>query len=285
MTPELGPRAQLFRNLAALPQPQFEELLFVLNMPPGVVGGDRAPQGDRVADLLPWAEGPTGCGLEAVKTAFQNLPRTPNSNAGEVPHFKETKACQSQSAVSAYLETALQRLKQQGCMDIRWGMQQDAQSLCTAARIQDFELPFGPMAMRGEAFFVFQEFGAIGEKQLRQFSRNALQWAKTQTHPSAVGSAVFNFRVPTHICFAVALVDEVDAATQTAIRTTNPFDHSVDLLWYEVPIIYGLDQGQLYFYDQPSGFLENFKGEVAWKPLRTVIRQLLAREYECSMSD
>lgn len=250
--------------------------MFTLEVPPGIVGGQRAPQGDRVADLLKWAEGPTGCGLDAVRTALLNLPKLLDS--AEIPHFRETNVCQDRSAVNAYLKTPVKRLRQQGCLDIRRGIQQDTQSLCTVARIQDFELPFGPIAMRGEAFFVFQEFGAIEEKQLRQFSGNALQWARTQTHPSAVGSAMFNFRVPTHICFAVALVDEVDAATQTAIRTTNPFDHSVDLLWYEVPIIYALDQGQLYFYDQPSGFLENFKGEVAWKRLRAVIQSLLASD-------
>lgn len=278
MSFEAESRSQLFRDLSALPQAQFEELLFVLEVSPGSVGGAEAPQSNRVADLLRWAEGPTGCGLEAVRTAFQDLPRTSDSNAGEVPRLNGAKACQNRSAVNAYLKTAFERLKQRGCMDIRQGMGRSNHPLCTVARIQDFELPFGPVAMRGEAFFIFLEFGAVEEKRLRQFSGNALQWGKTQTHPSAVGSAVFNFRVPTHICFAIALVDELDAATQTAIRTTNPFDHRVDLLWYEVPIIYVLNQGQLYFYDQPSGFLENFKGEVAWKRLRVVIQQLLAGE-------
>ena len=91
-----------------------------------------------------------------------------------------------------------------------------------------------------------------------------------------MGSAIYNFRVPAHLCFAIALVDEVDEGTQNAVRTTNPFDHRVDLLWYEVPLIYELSQEKLYFYDQPSGFLENFKGEIAWKRLRTVIQHLLA---------
>ena len=155
-------------------------------------------------------------------------------------------------------------------------MFQGSRTFCTVARIEDFELPFGLINMRGEAFFIFSEFSSIQMSTLRQFSGQALQWAKTQTNPKAVGTAIYNFRVPAHLCFAIALVDELDEATRTAIRTVNPLDHRLDLLWYEVPIVYELSKENLYFYDQPSGFFENFKGEVAWKQLRTVVQNLLA---------
>ncbi|ASC72026.1 tetratricopeptide repeat protein [Halomicronema hongdechloris C2206] len=59
-------RSHLFRQLSALPQPQFEEFLVALNLPPGIISGPSAPQGNRVADLLNWATGSTGCGLDPL---------------------------------------------------------------------------------------------------------------------------------------------------------------------------------------------------------------------------
>ncbi len=191
-------------------------------------------------------------------------------------YLPSDETCQNLQTLNRYLESTLRKLRQQGCLEIRQDVVQGSRTFGYTARIEDFELPFGPISMRGEAFFIFSEFGSIQMSKLRQFSGQALQWAKTQTNPAAVGAAVFNFRVPTHLCFAIALVDEVDTATQTAVRTTNPFDHRLDLLWYEVPIIYELSKETLYSYDQPSGFLENFKGEIAWKRLRVVIQHLLA---------
>lgn len=205
---------------------------------------------------------------EAIQALVQELQKT--------DYLPSDETCQNRQALNRYLVSTLQRLRQQGCLEIRQDVVQGSRTFCYAARIEDFELPLGPISMRGEAFFIFSEFGSLPMSTLRQFSGQALQWAKTQTNPAAVGSAVFNFRVPTHLCFAIALVDEVNETTQTAVRTTNPFDHRLDLLWYEVPIIYELSKETLYFYDQPSGFLENFKGEIAWKRLRGVIQRLLA---------
>ena len=145
-------------------------------------------------------------------------------------YLPSDETCQNRQTLNRYLESTLQKLRQQGCLEIRQDVVPCSRRCGYTARIEDFELPFGPISMRGEAFFIFSEFGSIKMSKLRQFTGQALQWAKTQTNPAAVGSAVFNFRVPTHLCFAIALVDEVDTVTQTAVRTTNPFDHRLDLL-------------------------------------------------------
>jgi hypothetical protein len=68
---------------------------------------------------------------------------------------------------------------------------------------------------------------------------------------------------------------EISSNLAIAIQTTNPFQHRVDLLWYEVPVVCELSQQRLHYYDKASNFWENFRGEVVWQPLRTVIQQVL----------
>jgi len=59
-------RLRLIKNLSALPQGQFEQILFALNPPSEVISAAAANQGNRAAELLGWAEGPTGPTLESV---------------------------------------------------------------------------------------------------------------------------------------------------------------------------------------------------------------------------
>lgn len=59
-------RRRLFQALQGLPLAQFEELVFALKPPAGVVSAAPAPQGVRTKELLDWAEGPGGQGLEMV---------------------------------------------------------------------------------------------------------------------------------------------------------------------------------------------------------------------------
>jgi tetratricopeptide (TPR) repeat protein len=66
-------RSSLFQILSALPPPQFEQLRFALNPPPGLVPEGVAAQGNRVAALLSWAEGATGCGLAAVQAVLGEI--------------------------------------------------------------------------------------------------------------------------------------------------------------------------------------------------------------------
>lgn len=152
----------------------------------------------------------------------------------------------------------------------------DSQHFNHVARISDFELPFGPLSTRGEAIFLFSEFTSLTMPILQQFSGKCLQWARGQINPKAAGQAFYNFRVPTHLCFAIALVDQLDAETREMIQTTNPIDRRVDILWYEVPVVYELSDNQPYYYSKPANFLDHFKGEITWKPIRPVIQQLLS---------
>jgi hypothetical protein len=66
-------RLTLIQTLNALPGPQFDELVFALNPPPGNISSNSAPQGSRSAALLQWVESPIGPGLadlKAVLTSF-----------------------------------------------------------------------------------------------------------------------------------------------------------------------------------------------------------------------
>lgn len=66
-------RSLLFQTLSALPPSQFEQLRFALNPPPGLVPEGMSAQGNRVAALLSWVEGPTGCRLEHLYEVMEQL--------------------------------------------------------------------------------------------------------------------------------------------------------------------------------------------------------------------
>ncbi|MGP1375446.1 MAG: hypothetical protein ACTS3T_21645, partial [Almyronema sp.] len=188
------------------------------------------------------------------------------------------KLCRDRQTLDQYLQAVLNRLQQQGCLDIKSNVISSKKQFNYAARISDFELPFGPLTLRGEAFFLFSEFASLGMPILQSFSGECLRWAKKAVNAKAAGQAFYNFRIPTHLCFAIALVDQLDSETRKIIQTTNPIDHRVDILWYEIPVAFELSQQKLYFYNKPANFFDYFKGEVAWQPIRTVIQQLLNSE-------
>jgi internalin A len=66
-------RIALFASLSKLPQPQFEQLIFGLEVPLSNLGGASTAQGERVPKLLEWAESDIGCGLEEVEAAIAAL--------------------------------------------------------------------------------------------------------------------------------------------------------------------------------------------------------------------
>lgn len=66
-------RFRLFQLLADLPQPQFEGLLFALNIPSGNIPASSAPQAERVRAVLVWAESPIGCGLRPVAALARDM--------------------------------------------------------------------------------------------------------------------------------------------------------------------------------------------------------------------
>ena len=59
-------RLRLIKHLNALPQTQFEEVVFALNPPNGLISAAAGAQGNRAKELLDWAEGPTGPSIDSV---------------------------------------------------------------------------------------------------------------------------------------------------------------------------------------------------------------------------
>lgn len=212
---------------------------------------------------------------EAIQALIQAI-HVDQAGTSKANATRSQELCRDRQTLNRYLDETLNRLKQQGCLDIQQNVASGSQFFNYVARISDFELPFGPLSTRGEAIFLFSEFELLTMPILQQFSGECLQRARGQVNPKAAGQAFYNFRVPTHLCFAIALVDQLNAETKAAIQTTNPIDRRVDILWYEVPVVYGLNDKQLYFYSEPANFFDHFKGEIAWKQIRTVIQQLLS---------
>jgi hypothetical protein len=211
---------------------------------------------------------------EAIQALIQTI-QAAQENTNPEKHLRFEEQCGDRRALNQYVQATLDRLKHHGCYSIQQDVTSDSRTFNYVAKISDFEFPFGPLRSRGEAFFLFSEFSSVTIPILQRFSGQCLQWARKQADPKAAGQAFYNFRVPTHLCFAIALVDQLDPEMRSLIRCNNPIGHRVDLLWYEIPVVYELSQQTLYFYDQPSNIFELFKGEIVWKQLRQVIQKLL----------
>lgn len=194
-------------------------------------------------------------------------------------YIYQSDKCHDRQATDHYLKIVLQKLEHYGCVDVRQNITYEGQTFKYVNRIIDFEIPWQfILNFRGEAFFIFTEFASINFDILRQFSSRCLQWAKTQVSANAATSALWNMRLPSHNCFAVAIVDEIDAKTRDAVQTNNPFEYTVDLLWYAIPIIYELKHQELIYYTTPSSFKDQITGEVVWKKMRVLIEKLLSLE-------
>jgi hypothetical protein len=122
------------------------------------------------------------------------------------------------------------------------------------------------LELRGDAFFVATFFSDISLTSLQQFSKYCLEYAKEQTKSSLL-EQIYNVRMPTNLCFSIAIVDRLNSQVKQQIKTTNPIDHRLDPVWYEIPIIYTLAEDRAYFFDSPT-FWDNFKGEIVWRKLR-----------------
>jgi hypothetical protein len=70
-------RLELITTLCALTPTEFNQVVFTLHPPEGVVPPSPAAQGDRAAALLQWLEGPTGCGLESLQQILDTLRHHP----------------------------------------------------------------------------------------------------------------------------------------------------------------------------------------------------------------
>ncbi|MBD1877221.1 hypothetical protein H6F75_27440 [Nodosilinea sp. FACHB-131] len=88
-----GERLTLIKTLNALPGPQFDELIFALNPPPGNIPSNSAPQGDRSAYLLQWVESPIGPGLADLKAVLSSfLSSTGTATSQQAPQQQTVEA-------------------------------------------------------------------------------------------------------------------------------------------------------------------------------------------------
>ena len=187
-----------------------------------------------------------------------------------------TEGCRDRDTLDRYLEGVLKKLKQQGCSDIRKDFVLGSRTFNYIAKMSEFELPliagfelpFGVFNNRGTTFFMFSEFASLQMETLQQFSSQCFQWAKEEVKLSTTIEAIYNGRVPCHICFAAAIVDELDEKTRITMRKTNPLNNKADALWYQVPVVYELGQQQLHIYEQSDNPLEAFIGKATWDSLR-----------------
>jgi uncharacterized protein YjbI with pentapeptide repeats len=68
----LKERLNLLKALTELPRAQFEEVIFAFDPPSGVIPSSVSAQGNRVAALLSWIEGPTGPGLDRLRELLED---------------------------------------------------------------------------------------------------------------------------------------------------------------------------------------------------------------------
>ncbi|MCC5638252.1 hypothetical protein LC593_20920 [Nostoc sp. CHAB 5844] len=184
--------------------------------------------------------------------------------------------CKNRKSLNDYLKSVVINLKQKlGFLEIKNNIIDCNQALKIVARKTNFDMSIGFVPTRGEAFFIFAELEQVNIDSLREISHKCLNYAKSKANTSTVGGVVYNFKFPTNLCFTVALVDELNENTRRDIQTINPLKHSVDSLWYEIPIVYELNNKQLYFYEKPFDWTDYFTGEVAWKPIRKIIQAAL----------
>lgn len=71
-------RLELIRYFNALTQPAFEQLIFALAVPRGLVPSNVSAQGNRAVALLEWVHGPTGCGMEELLRVLSQIAPLPS---------------------------------------------------------------------------------------------------------------------------------------------------------------------------------------------------------------
>lgn len=109
-----NPRLQLLNILKALPSPLFNELLYVINPPAGLIAGPTAPQAERAVQLLNWAESPPQRGLVIIEDALKQL-----NNVPDPPDIESLVA------------------------DVRAQVYADIKERCGKMRVLDMEQPIG----------------------------------------------------------------------------------------------------------------------------------------------
>ena len=185
--------------------------------------------------------------------------------------------CKQQDKLLKYFEKVIPRLREElGFLDIRNNVKYEQKNYKFIARKQNFEMSIGIMNFRGEAFFLFTEFYQLDINSLREFSGQCLKYVEiTAESDTKFWNPVYDFRLPSNLCFAIALVDNLDKATKHQVLTENPLRYSLNALWYQVPIVYELNSELLYFYEQATDWIDQFTGEIAWQELRKITQKTL----------
>ncbi|MEO1520448.1 MAG: GUN4 domain-containing protein, partial [Cyanobacteria bacterium J06633_2] len=66
-------RLKVVQFLNELPSLEFEQLVFALNPPSGMISGQTSAQGHRVSELLEWVQGSTGPGLTELHDILEEI--------------------------------------------------------------------------------------------------------------------------------------------------------------------------------------------------------------------
>ncbi|MEM1308869.1 MAG: COR domain-containing protein [Cyanobacteria bacterium P01_H01_bin.153] len=105
-------RIALTQTLSALPPPQFEELLFVLNLPYGTISS--GAQKSRVSELLNWVGGTGGIGFQALFETLTalNIPFTPSATTSrQTPSVASSSPPAPAAAPPPTVTSAMQTIK------------------------------------------------------------------------------------------------------------------------------------------------------------------------------
>lgn len=166
---------------------------------------------------------------------------------------------EEQNAARAYISTVIPRVGEQGfdcTQDVAYG---DETFLCVARRAR-FELgKFG----FAETFFVFGEFSSVDTRALTEFSGKCFKYAlsaKRVPLPRGLFESVF--------CYSVALVDRVDDAVASAVRSQAPARHWASA---EIPVVYETESGALHYFEKTPVW-----GGAYYAGFRKTIQELLA---------
>jgi hypothetical protein len=179
-------------------------------------------------------------------------------------------------AATRYLNYLQQKWQTLGCLDVKTRVVNDELEFGIVARFSDFKiLDMQVVEMRGDAFFIATVFDNISFNTLQHFSQNCIRYAKQNTKNSILDQ-IYNARVPSNLCFAIAVVDRLEDSVKQQIRTSNPIDHRLYANWYEIPLVYVLEEERVYFFDSPN-FWDKFKGEVVWHKIREFIIEYTSR--------
>ena len=114
-------RRELFQVLVSLPGPQFQQLVFIVNPPRGVVPPEPAAQATRVAALLDWAESITGSGLLAIYKSLSDITEQRLGNFEALLLYDMLKSCieisgtkDERDRLKSVIELTLQRCNPNG---------------------------------------------------------------------------------------------------------------------------------------------------------------------------